>query len=267
MTDDEYRAYLSALARRHLRGLPYAEAREVEATSERLAATARLNREIRERILGNLDTPRDLRPGAPREAVTQSTSPPHDVLVNQLAGELERSSKDVAEILAVMERCGVLDALDEAPRTTFGEMRASAVPREDLDMLRRCGVDDPEAEIEIVTQYCRTEVYPFWSRPRHAALPSTQLERAPDTLMRAARLLRSAPEPSPPAGVVAPPKKRKIFNGIGKILSGAVAGAGNVLLVGGTIVAPNPATGYGAIASSAIAAGSIFQGIGDLRGE
>jgi hypothetical protein len=140
------------------------------------------------------------------------------------------------------------------------------VPAEDLDMLRRCGVDDPEAEIEIITQFCRTEAYQFWWS-RHSRRPSTVLEQAPEALRRAASLLRSAREPSPPVREVAPPKKRKIFNGIGKILSGAVAGAGNVLLAGGTIVAPNPATGYGAIASSAIAVGSIFQGIGDLRGE
>ena len=57
----------------------------------------------------------------------------------------------------------------------------------------------------------------------------------------------------------APPKKRKILNGIGKILGGAIAGAGNVLLLFGTIVAPNPATGYGAIASSAIALAGVMQ--------
>lgn len=62
-------------------------------------------------------------------------------------------------------------------------------------------------------------------------------------------------------------RREKIFNGIGKILAGAVAAAGNLLLATGTIVAPNPATAYGVIGSSALAVGSICQGIGDLRGE
>ena len=62
-------------------------------------------------------------------------------------------------------------------------------------------------------------------------------------------------------------KKRKLFNGIGKILAGTIAGAGNLMLAAGTIVAPNPATAYGVIASSALAVGGICQGIGDLRGE
>ena len=62
-------------------------------------------------------------------------------------------------------------------------------------------------------------------------------------------------------------KKRKVLNGVGKILAGAVTGIGNVLLATGTIAAPNPATAYGVIGSSALAIGSICQGMGDLRGE
>jgi hypothetical protein len=62
-------------------------------------------------------------------------------------------------------------------------------------------------------------------------------------------------------------KKRKIFNGIGKLLGGSAAGIGNVLLLTGSIVAPNPATLYAAIASGGIAVSTLFAGIGDLRGE
>jgi len=61
--------------------------------------------------------------------------------------------------------------------------------------------------------------------------------------------------------------RRKLFNGVGKILVGVVTGAGNILLAAGTIAAPNPATVYGVIGSSALAIGGICQGIGDLRGE
>jgi hypothetical protein len=62
-------------------------------------------------------------------------------------------------------------------------------------------------------------------------------------------------------------EEEKIFNGIAKILAGAVTAAGNLLLATGTVIAPNPATAYGVIASSAIAVGSMCQGIGYLRGE
>jgi hypothetical protein len=71
---------------------------------------------------------------------------------------------------------------------------------------------------------------------------------------------------SPTDGLAAK-KKRKIFNGIGKLLGGAVAGIGNALLVAGTLIAPNPATGYGAIVSGGIAVTSFFAGLGDLKGE
>ena len=64
-----------------------------------------------------------------------------------------------------------------------------------------------------------------------------------------------------------PEAKKKLFNGIGKILAGMVTAGGNLLLATGTLVAPNPATAYGVIASSALAIGGIFQGLGDLRGE
>jgi len=62
-------------------------------------------------------------------------------------------------------------------------------------------------------------------------------------------------------------KKRKIFNGNGKLLGGSAAGIGNVLLLTGSIIAPNPATIYAAIASGGIAVSTLFGGIGDLRGE
>jgi len=162
-----------------------------------------------------------------------------------------------------MERSGILDALDEVPGATFGEMRASVVPPEDLDLMQRCGIDDAQAEIEIVAVFCRTEAFDWWP-PRRRGLESTQMWGAPDALRRAAGWLRSDRGRLPPAQQEAQPKKRKVFNGIGKILSGAVAGAGKVLLVAGTMPL-HPS--YGAIASSAIAVGSIFQGIGDLRGE
>ena len=61
--------------------------------------------------------------------------------------------------------------------------------------------------------------------------------------------------------------ERIVINGVGKILAGAITGAGNLLLFGGTIVAPNPGTAYAVIGSSALAVGSICQGLGDLRGD
>jgi hypothetical protein len=69
------------------------------------------------------------------------------------------------------------------------------------------------------------------------------------------------------AANVPAPKKSKLFNGIGNIIAGLATGGANALLAAGTVVAPNPATGYLALGSAAIAVGSVFKGVGDLRGE
>lgn len=61
-------------------------------------------------------------------------------------------------------------------------------------------------------------------------------------------------------------KKRKLFN-VGKILSGGIVEASNVMLGCGGVLAPNPAIAFGVIGSCAVAIGSICQAIGELRGE
>jgi hypothetical protein len=63
------------------------------------------------------------------------------------------------------------------------------------------------------------------------------------------------------------PKKRKLLNGIGKLLGGAVTGLGNTLLWTGMLAAPNPAIGYTAIACGGLAISMFLAGLGDLRGE
>ncbi len=158
-----------------------------------------------------------------------------------------------------MREAGVLVALDVAPDVTFAELRRNAIPDEDLRLLRDAGVDDPEAEITILIHYGRKRV------GNREAIPSAIAKEARDEFKRAPeRILGLSNDPSASHVEV---KKKKLFNGIGKILAGAVTAAGNLLLATGTVMAPNPATAYGVIGSSALAVGSICQGIGDLRWE
>jgi hypothetical protein len=155
-----------------------------------------------------------------------------------------------------MDTSGMLAALDEAPEITFGNLRRSAIPDEDIQLLARAGVDEPEAEINILIH----------SGPKVFVVkqpPSEVVRQAPDELKRAADRIEQMNQP----GDNQPPKKRKLFNGIGKLLAGTITGAGNLLLAMGTVAAPNPATAYLAMGSSAIAALYIGQGVGDLRGE
>jgi len=240
MTDDEYREYLNALAAKYLRVSDLAHhfhgpMGELGHEIDRLSSTARLARVVGER----------------------SEDP---ILVNTLAQALQNTYLD--GVIRAMDRSGVLAALDEAPEITFGELRRSAIPVEDARFLRDAGVADTDAEITLLIYYSRRRL----GERQAEVIPSEIAHRAQDELRNAeARLQQVTSEQD--SSNRSERKKRKLFNGIGKILAGAVTGAGNLLLATGTILAPNPATAYGVIASSALAVGGICQGIGDLRGE
>jgi hypothetical protein len=235
MTDEEYREYLSALARRHMQPIRLSGMRpdgeRLYQAIEMLSSTARFARAVSER--------------------SEDTG-----LVKSLEKELDHWG--VKYVVDEMRQSGVLAALDEAPDITFAELRRNVIPEEDARLLRGAGVDDPEAEITLLIHYAR-------KRLGHGEIrPSEAVERVGEEVKRATeRIVFLSNQPSGSVEV----KKRKIFNGIGKILAGTVTAAGNLLLATGTVIAPNPATAYGVIGSSAIAVGSICQGIGDLRGE
>lgn len=238
MTDDEYREYLTALARRHFRAEGFHRfgpegPGHLAYDIERLSSVARFVRAVSERS-------------------------ENSALLKECAQEL--GNVYVEHIIDAMDHTGMLPALDDAPETTFSNLRRSAIPEEDAHFLRRAGVDEPEAEITILIHYSRTRLGGRESTPSEIA------RQAQPELKRAAERIEAMAS-SPNASTQSEPKKKKLFNGIGKILAGTVTGAGNMLLAAGTIIAPNPATAYGVIGSSALAVGSICQGIGDLRGE
>src|SRR5262245_57216304 len=136
MTDEEYREYLAALARRHFRAEGLHRfgpegAGHLVYDIERLSSVARFVRAVSERS-------------------------DNSALLKECAQEL--SNVYVDHIVDAMERVGVLPALDDAPETTFSNLRRSAIPDEDAHFLRRAGVDEPDAEITILIQYSRTRL-------------------------------------------------------------------------------------------------------------
>jgi len=240
MTDDEYRDYLNALAAKYLRvtGLArhlHGPMGELGYEIERLSSTARLAKVVSEHA------------GDP-------------ALVSSLASTLSNTYLDGT--IGAMDRSGVLAALDESPEISLGQLRRSAIPEADVQFLRDAGVETPDAEITLVIYYSRRR---FGERNVESA-PSEIAHRAQDELRNAASRIAEVSSKDDSSNR-SERQKRKLFNGVGKILAGTVAGAGNLLLATGIILAPNPATAYGVIGSSALAVGSICQGIGDLRGE
>jgi hypothetical protein len=244
MSDEEYKKFLTALAAKHIsrRGLGGPE--ELERLHDKMKDLMRLSREVQ-----------DLQDEPIGKRVRDRGVPPKP---RDLLHELMQTP--IFDGFNAMEQIGILEALDDATDAVFANLRRSAIPDEDVQFLYRAGIADPELEITIAIEYARRRI-----RPARLGL-ARELREFKDIHREAADRLEKVLSDSS-KDREAQPKKRKILNGIGKILGGAIAGAGNVLLLCGTIVAPNPATGYGAIASSAIAVAGVFQGAGDLRGE
>jgi hypothetical protein len=174
-------------------------------------------------------------------------SRPEDTQSTALLRE-ELQTRPLDPVRSLMSQAGLLDAVDDAPAVFFREFRRSAVPPEDYEILKRAGITDDEIEIMLVLAE---------EEARMCAHPE----------FRSEKLLQDASDALSQSDLLTNPskKKRKIFNGIGKILGGAVAGVGNTMIAAGAIVVP--AAGAAAIASAGLAITSICGGIGDLRGE
>jgi hypothetical protein len=228
MTDEEYLQFLTALAGKHLRYPQQHNTADIRRVLDHVSGTLHLIKVVKDREDSDL--------------------------LNRLVDDLEDSP--VRRAKERMEASGILDALDDAPDVILGELRRSAIPREDEEYLCSAGFDTHDIEVLLVLAVHRAHALALTNK-----LPSDIVEEAAQALQTALQSLR------PTAGLVPAKKKRKILNGIGKLLCGAVTGMGNVLLATGTLVAPNPATAYGAIASGGIAIGSFFAGLGDLKGE
>lgn len=244
MSDEEFRVYLDALARKHLR---YSRL-----SRRHMHFPGELHHELEELI-------------RLRQLVGMGAANPGDSeLMNLIAKRLKEREWQLRNAIEVMEQAGVLDAIDEDPATLFSNVRISALPPEDTELLRQTGQPAPEAELVLITEFSRTHL----GRDRYQERKPTAIIRdAPDAVQRAIDQLAEPDEDDTSTNPIPERKKRKIWNGIGKILQGGVLGVGNILLGTGSIVAPNPAIAAGVIASGAAAVGSICQGLGDLRGE
>jgi hypothetical protein len=239
MTDEEYLHFLTALAGKHLRNPLRVDLIEPRFVLDRVSGTSHFLKAVMHH-----DDPALL-----------------NGLINALEGlsfrDVEYSPVNIT--VTYMETSGILDALDDAPDLVLGELRRSSIPREDEAFLRSAGFDTNDIEVLLTLAVHRAHALALSGK-----LPSDIAEEATKALPTALQALRPPPTQEDP---LPPRKKRKILNGIGKLLGGAAAGIGNVALVASTLTAPNPATGAAAIASGGVAVSSFFAGLGDLRGE
>lgn len=246
MNNDEYRQYLDALARKHLRKLDRYRLDPIRCEKmgyelERLSRLKRLTLLASDN--GDMD----------------------DDLIQVLAKNLIDSHRGYVHD---MERSGVLDALDDDPSTIYQNLRRDAIPAEDVEFLRDAGCSDPEAELTIYIAYVRNHLHA--PHINHEQSATTRVRNSPEALQDAGRRLRKSLDSKSKVLETSETKassKRKILTGVGNILSGAILATGNILLGTGYVVAPNPGITFGVIGSCAVATGAICKGMGELRGE
>lgn len=183
-------------------------------------------------------------------------------LIEILAEEL--GNPRFKDFINELDSLGVLDAMEENPKTLFGNLRPSVIPAEDVKILHDAGMTDPEAEIRLVIHYARNHL----SQPNFPL--KDMVQEAVKEIDRAQKILevlaKKGDETKEPDYKAKEPKKR-LFSGIGRILAGGLGTAGNLLMGIGTLTAPNAGVGSAVIASCALGVSSICQGVGDLRGE
>jgi hypothetical protein len=176
--------------------------------------------------------------------------------VEKFFHELAAEQSPVDLTVSALRESNLAEALDDAGEIVLGELRRMSIPHDDIILLRQAGFTDDEVEVFLSVSI----------KEAHRLAVSTNMMARTLNLREEFKAL-AIKFPAPKELTKSTKTKRKLFNGIGKILGGSVAGIGNALMATGTIVAPNPATAYGAIASAGIAISGIFAGIGDLRGE
>jgi hypothetical protein len=239
MTDDEYIAFLRALARKHL-----GFRRPEDGAADLLFEVGRLRRELAE-LSALVRRMKAFADGLDSESATSS-----------FIEELLSGRSPIERAVGALERSGILAALEDGGVVVLSGLRRKAIPEDDIAFLREAGFTDDEIEIQIAIA--------IQMAPTLVASWENQIRFFADNPKSFEEMVRRLEAPPSSLGA---PKRRKIFNGIGKILGGSIAGIGNALVAVGTILAPNPATVYGAIASGGLAVSGICAGIGDLRGE
>src|SRR5437870_3044644 len=110
-----------------------------------------------------------------------AVNPRDSEIMNLIAKRLKEREWSLIHAIEAMERVGILDAIDEDPSTLFSNVRISAIPPEDTDLLRRTGQSSPDAELVLITEYSRRHL---GRGQHHERRPSEIIRDAPDAVER-----------------------------------------------------------------------------------
>lgn len=228
MTDEEYVDLLKAAADEYIRLSEFERLkisqRPLNHAVDRLSSTARFARVVGDR--------------------TENAE-----LCNMLANELSDRCQDYDDVVDAVETTGILDALRLGDGIIIRELRPGALPADEMEHLRRSGVENPESLIKLIAAIARS---------------SYSNSKTPETIFKEGRnkigfAINSLPVPSPNSG---PQRNRKICSGISRILGGAVLAGANIW--GAVATGGAAAAALGSVGASVV---FIGEGIGNLRGE
>jgi len=258
MTDEEYRAFLDTLVRRHVRPrLPRLRRRfhhdmmkEWHYHLDQAERSVRVFRFIEQ----NCDD------GDVYETITAARVAR---AVSETKYSLDFSNQTV-------EESGFLDAFERHAGDILDGLRPDHLPDVDKEVIRETGSPDADAELaELVycargyrvRADCMSQEVSVRQQLRNIAEQVGRIDKEFEEFKNSRKNQEGDGKP--------PKKSRRWFKGLGQIGQGAALSIANVALAVGVIqfpVSPETQT-WGALASVATGIGTIFTGVGELRNE
>lgn len=162
------------------------------------------------------------------------------------------------------EESGFLDAFDGHYDEIVEGMKLEHMPRQEIDIMRDFGSEDPEAELSALMYIVKSRRKAIKSFNQEVTI-SNQLRQIEEHLDYQRKQMEELEDKEEK-----PPKKSKRwFKGLGQIAQGSALSIANIGLAMGVLSFPVAAetAGWGALVSSITGVGMMLNGVGEFRGE
>jgi hypothetical protein len=162
----------------------------------------------------------------------------------------------------------IIDILQDYFEEIVDGMTVDHFPQEDIDMLRQSGSIDPRQEIIALIHIIKSRKEQFLFRNNDNLRYSSRLEEIPERIEKIEKSFESRQRTNSTTEKK-PAIKRAVFKGLGSIIQGTLLTIADITLMAGFwgVPLPTETTSVGAVVSITTGIGTIFTGIGDLRGE
>lgn len=164
---------------------------------------------------------------------------------------------------------GIADIIQDYFGEIVDGMTVDHFPKEDFDILRQSGSQDPHLEITAIVHLIKSRKEQLLWRNNDNVRFSHRLEQVTKEIEKILASLPKEPPEHDEKQDKQPAVNRAIFKGVGSIIQGTLMTITNITLAAGVWNVPLPAetTTVGAVVSATSGIGMIFTGIGELLGE